>query len=88
MDPTKVFLGQLWPDINKPDVQDWLARKGIRGWTHIYMFKSDTGPQCCFVRFDTVEHAVACTVYNGDEDPALTASRIQASIIVTQHGSL
>ena len=87
MDPLKVFLGQLRNDINKPHVKEWLDRHGIRGVRNIYMVKPETGPQCCFVKFGNIEDAQNLTFLHGDEDTAVTETRIQASIIVTQHGS-
>ena len=90
MDPYKVFIGQLRPDINKPEVKDWLARRNMPKPTGIYIRppKFAGGAQCCFLEFTTTEEAQACTFLEGDRDSEVTATRITASIIVTQYGSL
>ena len=90
MDPYKVFIGQLRDDINKPQVKDWLARRNMPKPTGIYIHppKYAGGPQCCFLEFNSIEEAQACTWLEGDRDSEVTATRITASIIVTQYGSL
>ena len=90
MDPYKVFIGQLRDGVNKPEVKDWLARRNMPKPTGIYVRppKFAGGAQCCFLEFDNTEEAQKCTFLEGDCDPHVTATRITASIIVTQYGSL
>ena len=92
-DVTKVFLGQIHVACQKPDVQDFLSKRGF--WP-TDVFVPEMKGECpnpmvryCFAQFDNQADASACIeMIEGDSDTSITPTKVTASIIVSQHGSL